>query len=219
MVRLRDNSSSSVMTTADLNLSAYQELTVDFTYVASSMDNPNEDFFLEISTDGGASFTQVEEWNLDDEFVNEVRYFETITIPGPFSANTQVRFRCDASSNTDYVYIDDVNISGCVNGAALTNPGINVNSKPVTTSVVEELALVPNPVRDLLQVNFTLSVEEKVSLTVRSLQGQVLSQNLLQGQIGTIQLEINVHTLPAGIYILQLSSKSGNRSERFVVSK
>ena len=220
VVRLRDNSSSSVMTTDDLNLSAYQELTVDFTYVASSMDNPDEDFWLQISTDGGNTFTTVEEWNLGDEFENEVRYFDAVTIPGPFSANTQIRFRCDASSNTDYVYLDDISISGCVNGAALALPPSGTSStKPQAESAIEQLVLVPNPVRDLLQVNFTLNTQEEVNMTVRNLQGQVMNQELIQGQNGINQQIINVQQLPAGIYILQINSKSGNRSERFVVNK
>ncbi len=219
VVRLRDNSSSSVLTTDDLNLSAYQEITVDFTYIASSMDNPSEDFFLEISTNGGASFVEVEEWNLGDEFENEIRYFDAVTIQGPFSTNTQIRFRCDASSNTDYVYIDDVSISGCVSSAALAIPPTGRNQQSNVESALEEIVLVPNPVRDLLQVNFTLAVEEEVNMVVRNLQGQIISQSLLQGQLGINQQEINVQTLPAGIYILQISSKSGNRSERFVVEK
>ncbi|MCB9295391.1 MAG: hypothetical protein H6559_20045 [Lewinellaceae bacterium] len=66
-----------------------------------------------VSTNGGSSYTTVEEWNLGDEFQNEVRYFESVVITGTFSSNTRLRFRCDASSNTDYVYIDDIEILGC----------------------------------------------------------------------------------------------------------
>ena len=112
-IRLRDNSNSSFMTTSNLALSVYNEITVDFTYIASSMENANEDFWLQISTDGGANFTTVEEWNQSDEFENDYRYFDSVTIPGPFTDTTQVRFRCDASGDEDWVFIDDVTISAC----------------------------------------------------------------------------------------------------------
>ena len=112
-INLQDNSSSSVMTTDNLDLTVYQEIEVSFTYYAVSMDNANEDFWLQLSTDGGSNFTTVEEWNEGDEFVNNVRYFETVSISGPFTTNTQLRFRCDASGNADDVYIDDVEIVGC----------------------------------------------------------------------------------------------------------
>ena len=54
------------------------------------MDNANEDFWLQISSGGG--YTTVEEWNLNDEFVNNSREFDAVTIQGPFSANTRLRF-------------------------------------------------------------------------------------------------------------------------------
>jgi len=114
--RLRDNSSSSVMTTDLFNPSAYSELSVDFTYVPVSMDNPTEDFWLQISTNGGASYTTVEEWNRGDEFENNIRYFEQVTIPGPFTTNTRLRFRCDASGNSDWIYLDDIIVTGCNSG-------------------------------------------------------------------------------------------------------
>ena len=112
-VSLQDNTSESVMTTTSLDLSSYSELTVAFSYYPVSMDNATEDFWLQLSQDGGSSFTTIEEWNFGDEFVNNQRYSESIVIAGTFSANTQIRFRCDASGDADWVYIDDVKISGC----------------------------------------------------------------------------------------------------------
>ncbi|MGJ8639765.1 MAG: carbohydrate-binding protein [Opitutaceae bacterium] len=111
-IRLRDDTTTSVMTTDNLSLSGYSEVQVEFTYICASMDNANEDFWLQISTDGGASFTTVEEWNESDEFNNDVREYDTVVISGyNLNDQTQLRFRCDASGNTDYVYIDEVVIS------------------------------------------------------------------------------------------------------------
>ena len=113
-IRLRDNTNTSVMTTDDLDLRTFNELKVAFSYVAVSMDNTNEDFWLQISIDGGDTFTTIEEWNRGDEFENEVQQSDEVTISGiNFTSNTQLRFRCDASGNSDWVYIDDVTISGC----------------------------------------------------------------------------------------------------------
>jgi len=114
--RLRDNTSSSVLTSNAFDLSTYNEISVVFTYVPVSMDNVNEDFWLQVSTDGGSSYTTVEEWNKGDEFDNGIRYFEEVIVPGPFTANTRLRFRCDASGNSDWVYLDDIVVSGCTAG-------------------------------------------------------------------------------------------------------
>ena len=113
-IRLRDNSSTSVMTTDDLELSDYRELEVSFSYYARSMDNNNEDFWLQISVDGGDNYETVEEWNHGDEFENDEFYFSEVLISDiAFTDETRLRFRCDASANSDWVYIDEVIISGC----------------------------------------------------------------------------------------------------------
>ncbi len=119
-VRLRDNSSSTTITTSNLDLSTFEELTIDFSYITKSMDHSNEDFWLQLSTDGGKTYVSVEEWNLGDEFTNDIRKFDSVVIPGPFSPHTRLRFRCDASSNSDWVYIDDIALSGCSSSRTYT---------------------------------------------------------------------------------------------------
>jgi hypothetical protein len=110
-VRIRDNTSTSVATTDSLNLSGYSEVKVDFWYYPRSMES-NEDFWLQISTDGGSNFTTVADWDSGDEFTNGNFYPDSVTITGyTLTGNTQFRFRCDASGNNDYIYIDEVIVS------------------------------------------------------------------------------------------------------------
>jgi hypothetical protein len=121
VARLRDNSNSFILTTDNLNLSAYEELTVNFHYVCRSMENI-EDFFLQVSTNGSSSYTTVEEWSNNDEFINwttsnNAKYNESVVIPGPFTSTTKIRFRADASGNSDWVYLDDISLSGCLNAS------------------------------------------------------------------------------------------------------
>ncbi len=112
-IRLRDNTETSRTTTGNIDLSLYNEIQVDFSFMAVSMDAENEDFWLQISTDGGTNFTTVEEWNLADEFENDFRYNSSIIISGSFTTTTQFRFQCDASGDSDWVYLDDVVIKAC----------------------------------------------------------------------------------------------------------
>ncbi|MDF1865047.1 MAG: zinc-dependent metalloprotease family protein [Saprospiraceae bacterium] len=112
-IRLRDDTGTSHTTTGDMDLSMYNEVQVYFFYMTNSMDNPNEDFWLQMSTDGGTTFTTIEEWNEGDEFENNQRYFDNITISGPFTATTRFRFQCDASGDQDWVYLDDITITAC----------------------------------------------------------------------------------------------------------
>jgi hypothetical protein len=82
------------------------------------MEN-NEDFWLQISTNGGSTYSTVATWAANSQFVNGQRYNETVTLNSGFASfNPRVRFRCDASSNSGYVYVDDIVLSGCSNGTA-----------------------------------------------------------------------------------------------------
>lgn len=195
-IRLRDNTSTSVMTTDNLDLSSYEDITVAFSYLARSMDNANEDFWLQISTNGGSSYTTVEEWNQGDEFVNNVRENDAVSLAGPFTSNTRLRFRCDASSNNDYVYIDDVVITGCTTGTSRTTQTVveATTEEELPAFDLSEIAVYPNPVRDVLNVR---GLPETAQVSLIALSGQVIGR-------GVGQDEFDMSALNPGIYILKV---------------
>jgi hypothetical protein len=233
-VRLRDNTSTSVMTTDDINLSSFENLTVDFSYYARSMEN-GEDFWLQISTDGGASYITVGDWDANDEFVNNTRYYEQVAIAGPFTSNTRLRFRCDASGNSDYVYIDEVVITGCSTGSftnntnnlSVTNTGTEtIVSDPVTDSVnkttvfpqgISDLKLSPNPTDGQLNVSFTLNESSNVQMVITSLTGQVVMLQDVQVENGAFKLEVDTTPFGKGVYFLSVITKDDRVARKFVV--
>ncbi len=113
-VRLRDNSGiESSIYTEVADYSIYESAEIYLSFYTVSMEI-GERFLIEVSTDGGNSFTIAKEFISDTDFFDEVRYFETVNIEGfTFTNQTVFRIRCDASSNGDLVYLDDVIISGC----------------------------------------------------------------------------------------------------------
>ncbi|MEZ4794653.1 MAG: T9SS type A sorting domain-containing protein [Flavobacteriaceae bacterium] len=215
-IRLQDNTSTSVMTTDALDLSDFEEITVSFTYITNSMDNANEDFWLQISSGGG--YTTVEEWNLNDEFVNNSREFDAVTIQGPFSANTRLRFRCDASANNDWVYIDDVEIKGCqLQADPFHDPGIDNlvggNSKELTP---EKVILSPNPAKDRINVNL-IQAKGTYSIEVFTLSGQRLLNRLVVAEESNNAIPLDVSSLARGIYILRIDSGEGFVYKKFIL--
>ncbi|MEZ5045217.1 MAG: M43 family zinc metalloprotease [Saprospiraceae bacterium] len=225
-VRLRDNTSSSTMYTNNLDLTAFEEITIDFSYYARSMDNPTEGFLLEISLNGGASYTAVEEWNLGDEFQNNQRKFDQVVIPGPFSANTIVRLRCDASSNSDYVYIDDVTLSGCQSGARVAAEDLRGGQQTVAPSLQNVLDvtfsnvnLFPNPSKGELTLSFDMVKNATVQVILTDLSGKVMSQAQITLATGPQRKEMDTSKLPAGIYFMHLVTKEERIAKKFVVIK
>lgn len=111
-VRLRDNTNSSVMTTGPYELTNVEEVDIDFSYLPVSMET-GEDFWLQVSSDGGATYNTVQAWASGTDFTNNVREDENVMLTGPFTNTTLFRFRCDASGNGDLIYLDDIVIDTC----------------------------------------------------------------------------------------------------------
>jgi len=113
-VRIRDNSgTASSFYRTGIDLSSYNELQITFDFVGVSMEN-GEDFYVEFY-DGSS-------WNIVGQGVygssgtlsNNNFYTGTLTIDSAtynFSANSGVRFRCDASGNNDRIYVDLIDIA------------------------------------------------------------------------------------------------------------
>ena len=159
-VRLRDNSgNASSMISDELNFGGVQQVKVEFTFFASSMEN-GEDFMLEYTTDG-TNYKTVESWVSGTDFQNDRFDDVSITFDGDFTDWTKLRIRCDASGNKDLVFIDEVRVFAC--GGSYLTSGNTTNrtqtgtkavetSEKVEVEVATEISVFPNPARDLLNI-------------------------------------------------------------------
>lgn len=198
-IRLRDNTGTSVMTTDNLDLSSYSSLNISLSYITSAFNSSSEDFWLQVSTDGGTSFVTVNEWNLNDEFVNNTRYFDTIELIGSFTSTTKFRFRCDASANNDLLYIDDVVLEGISTSGA----------RAVVSSFTEELqaemesfnlSVYPNPSSDVINVS---GIELGQTVRVFNMSGNVILE--------TSDTKINVSNFKTGVYFVKTQGQDAIR--------
>jgi len=208
-VRIRDNTSTSTTTTDNLNLSAYEKIAVSFTYYPRSMDNANEDFWFQVSTNGGASYTTVEEWNRGDEFNNNVREFDDFEVNGPFSNNTRLRFRCDASGNSDWIYLDDVVISGYSCGSSAPQGNL-ISEQP------SELFIYPNPVAQSESIRIEYGLGSEVNqIEIYNLNGSRVLSKAWNNDQNFINLSLN--TFEAGTYFVKLNTNNGPVSKKYIV--
>jgi hypothetical protein len=113
-IDMQDNSStaSAFWLTTSVNVTSYTQLTVDFWFMAVGMES-GEDFWLQYFN--GTSWVTIGSWVSGTGFSNNTFYSKSVSINSSsytFPTNASFRFMCDASSDNDDVYIDEIRISG-----------------------------------------------------------------------------------------------------------
>lgn len=91
----------------------------------------------------------------------------------------------------------------------------------VIQDVVMEIALYPNPVSDLLHVRIILSggtPPEVCTLSLCDLNGRRLLVRQLPGQGHLLDTELDVSSLPDGVYLLVVENTQGTHTCRFIKS-
>jgi serine protease len=111
---IQDNSgtASSFYHTATYNVSGYTELEVEFWFFAVSME-AGEDFWVQYYD--GSTWQTVATYAQGVDFSNNVFYNKIVAISSSqhnFPTNARLRFMCDASGNSDDVYIDEIEFRG-----------------------------------------------------------------------------------------------------------
>ncbi|MEM7161463.1 MAG: right-handed parallel beta-helix repeat-containing protein [Bacteroidota bacterium] len=120
-VYLRGNGATSQMTTDELELEGYDRLTINFNYYSYFNSATSDNFKLQVSTDGGASYTTLQQWNYGVDFANDQYYPASVQIPGPFTNEMKIRIQGDVSNY--YIFIDEVVIETC--GEAVPDPCVD----------------------------------------------------------------------------------------------
>jgi Metallo-peptidase family M12/Secretion system C-terminal sorting domain len=210
-IRLRDNTTTSNITSNNLNLSGYSNITVSFGYLANFFE-PTEGFWLQISLNGGVTWTTLVDLNAGTEFQNNQKKTHSITATLPFSTATKLRFVADASDDDDVVYIDNFNLTGCLKPVAPPTQKTEEFDHP---TIEQSITLSPNPASQFVQIKF--NSDSANDFTLVNLAGQVIkSQNFAQ-RASDYTENIDLTGVPSGVYLVTIRNKSGVQTAKLLV--
>ena len=214
-----NNSSSSSTTILSQNWTGYSEITVTFSYISVSFEN-GEDFWVQLSTNGGTAYTTKKAYVAGTDFTNGVRKTATVVIPGPFTNNCRLRLRADASATDDKLYIDDLVITGCqIQLTGETPDRTVILGSGTTQATVSNLRTGPNPATNIYNVAFETATEISAELIVSDLTGRVVAQQKVQTRQGDNQLSLETSSWANGMYIVQLRAGTETITRKMVVAK
>jgi hypothetical protein len=106
---------SSIFSTNGFDLTPYSSFEIDFRFIAQSMENA-ESFLVEMWT-SGTGWVVVANYVAGTNFVNNSAYQGNLALsasstPNLFASSARIRFRCNASNNQDFIYLDNIVLTG-----------------------------------------------------------------------------------------------------------
>lgn len=208
---IRDNSGlHSTMGSHHLDYSMYDQLEITFTFITTGFDEPGERFYLEFSGEGGDNYVFIDEWVYETDFENDVREFPSVVISGLFiGESSSFQLVCEGSDDSDQVYIDDIEVRGCVETLM---PEIIASDR----SSVAELNIYPNPTiegQEFILENKSLSLIKEVS--IYDLNGQLLRSIPVNNTNREIPLKSE--DLTAGMYLVKVELEGEYINKRVLI--
>ncbi len=217
-IRIRDNSGTkSAMTTGAFDLTGYSDIEITFYFYPNSMEY-GEDFWVRFKNNSG--WHTVAAYASGTSFNNGSFYMATVNISAvdyPFASNSKFRIQCDASSNADQIYIDEVIITASGGGNRMAQKprqtikklyGLDDNAKYAGSEDMDFEAF-PNPATD----DLTILAPEKINqVDILSITGQVM----ISKKSNKNEINMDVSTLNSGIYIITLKTEEEVMSRKFV---
>ncbi len=218
-IYIRDNTGTpSAMTSATYNVSAYNQLVIDFYFYATSME-AGEDFWVRYFN--GTTWSTVATYVSGTSFNNKGFYHATVTLTGvTFPANAQFRFQCDASDNSDLIYIDRVIVTGS-NVPMQTTAGGTESSQTCELVALGRNDLTAGEMKNYIVIYPTLATSSITVQTAEVLLKGVKIYNIngtMVKQFGTVQngSKLDVSALRAGIYIVSFETADGVVTRKFI---
>ncbi len=223
-IDIQDNSgtSSSFYHTAGYNVSAYVDLEVEFYFIAISMET-GEDFWLQYYN--GSAWQTVASFARGTSFNNGSFYTATVQIPRAsysYPTNAKIRFQCDASNDSDDIYIDQITFRGQTAGFAGAG-GTLLTQQPRVIELPAEYALGqnhPNPFNPVTTIKFSLPEAERVELLIFDIQGRrVATLADEEFAAGEHQLRWDASGEASGVYFYRISAGELQETRRMILLK
>lgn len=211
-IRLRDNSGvASAMTSETFDLRGFDQVEFKLYFYPNGMET-GEDFWIRYYN--GSSWSTVATYASGSSFTNGNFYSATITLDSSavnFAANAQFRVQCDASANSDQIYVDQVTITGINGGGARVESVNTIQQLRTGPQAMDngDLLITPTVTRGDITVNLA-SYTLNSSYRILNLLGQTVKTGTMKDG------RLNVSELKAGVYLLEVSDDEEKIIQKFV---
>ncbi len=215
-IQLRDNSGkSSSMTSPWLSLSDATSVQMEFYFKSVGLES-GEDFLILYKDDANV-WNVIDQITMGVDFNNNVFYVATLSIPNlEPTVQGKLRIQCDASDDSDNIYIDAVTITKTI-GAPLIEAGLTIKQavdlpepeqNQLASGVNEEITVYPNPANDILNIAYGGNIKAIRLMSMHGVETSISHEAIAQKQL-------DIHQLMPGMYFLWIQTEDDWQSVRF----
>ncbi len=208
-IRLRDNSGNkSAMTSPEYDLSNYSMVDLEFHFYPNSMET-GEDFYVKFYD--GSTWHTIATYASGTDFVNGTFYVVNLNVSSAnynFASNGKFKIQCDASTNSDQVYIDAVTITATSASGLLESKSTLRELNTAPTNIEDHVVRInPNPSSDY--INIDIYDEEETFGRIQSIDiFDMMGKNVISMRNVELNenLRIDVSQITNGAYIMRLNT-------------
>ncbi|MFO7723217.1 MAG: Ig-like domain-containing protein, partial [Bacteroidales bacterium] len=212
-VNIQDNSgvSSSFYHTNSIDVTPYNQLRIEFWYYPLGMEN-KEDFWLQYFD--GTTWVTVKTWKTKTDFKNGQFYSIMLTITNQqytFPANMKLRFMCDASDDTDDIFIDEITVTGIIGGSNMKMALVDDNPSDATEYSLE---VYPNPASNqhlIIQPNGFAGTS---TISLMDLSGRVIAS---QQSEESAEITFDSSLLKRGMYLVIIQNHETTLTKKLII--
>jgi hypothetical protein len=159
----------------------------------------------------GSSWQTLANYVSGTDFINYSFYNATIILNSSnfnFPSDAQFRIQCDASTNSDRVYIDAIKIEGSTGSPLFENNRTITQLRSNKALVNKDLIhLTPNPATDYISIEIFDEEEKIVSVMAVDVFDMMGTRVLSQRNVDDLEfLRLDLSHLNSGSYILRLNT-------------
>lgn len=147
----------------------------------------------------------------------------TSTTAGGYLWSTGATTRSITVSTAGTYTVRAYNAGGCFSTSLPTSVVVvavrtaNNDITDETTTPAVEMSTYPNPVHDILNIDFSSQDQKVYTISLLDIQGRVVYTKAFESQIGLNHVELNVSAYQKGIYFGYLTSDSEKRSVKVII--
>ena len=103
--------------------------------------------------------------------------------------------------------------NGCVDSSQVTITASSI----FDDIILEEIKLYPNPSRDIFNLSFFNSVKQDIDISVYSLLGEKVYEELVKDHIGNFKTSFNLELIGKSMYLLEIKTNTIIINEKIIL--